>query len=349
MSELSADYHETSIQFVGDIIAQTKNGTPATNFTNSCMAKDVILKPTATLRTEDGVIVTPNKILTASNYNTSNTRETIHITRMERFNNEDFNVSKYINIDYIDNDLNITKDKFIDGNSGLVNLDLRYNIQKHLTKTINPIQITFNNIDVKSEDAYSEANKSNHYVPTGNKDLNNTVRNFYFAQVAPDRLIYPRVNFAKVKIIKTPLNVDIFCNRPKSYCQETNIFDNTVLSSSPRKQEGWYLSVNHDTNMDGKVNSLTPLPNNATTTVPPISFNSGRAEGVSTTLLDCSVPTTTIIIGSDKAIEYNPKGNPPYYKVECVQNADAEWAGIGETGNLIDTKANRKIGGKMDW
>ena len=348
MSELNSDYHETAIQFVGKIIAQTKNATATTNFTSSCMAEDVTLNPTATLKTEDGFIVTSNKILTASNLS-NNPREAIKIIRMERFNNEDFNVSNYSSIDYIDNELNITRDRFLDENNGSIDLDLRYNIQKHLTKTINPIQITFNNLIVQSTNAYSEANQSNHYIPKGYKDLNGTVRNFYFTQVAPDLILYPRVNFAEVKTIQTPLNVDIFCNRPKSYCQETNVFDNTILSSSPRKQEGWYLSVNHDANTDGKVSSLTPTPNNATTSTPPISFNLGRDGTVVTTLLNCSAPTVTVVIGSDTALHYNPKGSSPYYKVECIQNANAEWTGIGKTGNLIETKSNTKIGGKMEW
>ena len=348
MSELSQNYHNTAIQFEGEIIAQTQNSTATSNFTSSCMAKDVLLTPVATIKTEDGILVAPNKMMTASN-DGNNSREELDFIRMERFNNEDFNISAYHSVPYISNELNITGSKFLDDQNGSVTLDLRYNIQKHLTKTINPIQITFDSLSVISTNAYSEANQSNNHIPVGFKNLNNSIRNFYFAQVAPDLLVYPRVNFAQTKIIQTPLNVDIFCNRPVNYCQDTNVFENTVLSSSPRKQKGWFLSVNHNAQNDGNVTSLNPSPNNATTSSTPIVLTSGRNGVVATTLSNCSAPSVTIVIGSDTALNYHPKGQPPYYKVECIQNADSEWAGIGKAGNIIQTQSNVEIGGKVDW
>ncbi|CAA6818527.1 MAG: Unknown protein [uncultured Sulfurovum sp.] len=348
MSPLNQNYYQTGMQFKGEIVAQGKNNVSTSNFSHSCMAKDLLLTPLASLKSEDGLITAPKTILTAP-IEGNHSREEVNIIRMERFNNEDYNLSNYNTLAYVTDELNITADKFLDGKNGSVELDLRYNIQKHLTQPINPINIKFDNIHVKSDTAYSETNKSTQHVPKGEKNFNGIERNFYFTQVASDLLNYPRIYFKKSKVVRTPLNVDIFCNAPKAYCQETGILNNTVIESSPRKQQGWYLSVNHDQSSDGEVTSLTPNPNVVNISPIPVKFSSGRNGVVLTSFNNCTIPSTKISIGTDPVLDYHPQGMPPYYVVNCTNQDDSQWTGIGESGNIIKSKAGVHSVGKMDW
>jgi hypothetical protein len=349
MSDLSRNYYDTAIQFEGNITALTKRSKPTSNFTVGCMAQNITLLPDASLESEDGVVLFPNKILTAQ-YDENRSRTEVKISRMERFNSEDFNVTTINKIDYITETLSIKKDKFLNEKNGTVMLDLRYNIQKKLNQPINPIQVTFNSLKIEASLAHSDANETTNFIPKGFKNLGSMVRNFYFAQVAPDLINYPRVNFQQIKNLSTPLNVDIFCNANRAYCRKTQIFNNTNLESSPRKQKGWFLSIHHDKNNDGEVISL--IPNRANVTPPniPIKFTLGRDGTLTTRIVSCTAPTiTTIAIGSSPTLKYNPHGNVPYYTVECTPTDPSEWTGIGLTGNVLDVKSNVKGGGKMDW
>ena len=352
MSDMNSSDNNVSIQFVGSITAKNIDSNRTyTNYTDGCVAEDVILMPDATVLVDDGVINSsfPSRIRTATH--STEARENVSLTRMALFNSETLNHLHFSEISNISAPLNITREKFLDTNRGTMMLDLRYNIKKHPSLPINPIQITFHNINVSSPMAWSLANKltmTNPYIPIGTKDLGE-VRNFYFAQVAPDKIHYLRVNFNKTKIIRTPLNVDIFCKAPEAYCTQTNIFNNTEVESSPRKQEGWYLSTNHDGANDGVVTALEPSPNIVTTTVTPIPFTHGRNGLVLTKFNNCNSSKSIVVIKTTPALSYKPNGNNPYYVVECTNKDDSEWAGIGNAGNILDSKSNVNFEGKMDW
>ncbi len=350
MSELNATENNLSLQFVGDIVAQNeKNGT-TTNFTAGCMAKDLTLLPDATVETEDGILGSvggPTSIKTVPQ--STGVRANVAVVRRVEFNG-DSNDTSFATIADIASPLNIAKAKFLDENNGTLHIDLRHNIQKHPSLPINPVQTTLSGVNVNSAQAWSKANGELQFVPSGVRDLNNTVRNFYFAQVAPDLVLYPRVNFAKVKVVRTPLNVDIFCNASESYCNKTNIFNNTSVESSPRKQQGWYLSVNHDGANDGRVTALTPTSNSVTIApATPIEFTNGRNGVVMTTFSNCSVPKVNVTIKSTAGLSYNPQGNLPYYSVECTENNASDWAGVGKAGNLLETKPDVVQRGRVDW
>ncbi len=350
MSELNATENNLSLQFVGTITAQNeKNGT-TTNFTAGCMAKGLTLLPDATVETEDGILGAvggPTHIKTVAK--ADGTRENVAVARMVEFNG-DANDTTFSVVNDIASPLNIAKEKFLDENNGSLHIDLRHNIQKNPSLPINPVQVVLAGLNVDSPQAWSMANSQNQFVPNGVRNLNNTIRNFYFAQVAPDLILYPRVNFAKIKFVRTPLNVDIFCNTIDAYCAKTNIFNNTSIESSPRKQQGWYLSVNHDNVNDGKVTSLTPTPNNVNIApATPIEFTNGRNGVVITTFNNCNASKVNVTIESTAGLSYNPQGNLPYYSVECTENNASDWAGVGKTGNILEIKPDVDKHSRVDW
>ena len=141
-----------------------------------------------------------------------------------------------------------------------------YCLNKHLTEPINPVQVTFHGIDINSTDANSIAHDKinitpNIHTPKGSELFNNNVKNFYFARVVSQLDNYPRVNINISPLVRTPLNVDIYCQTHSiDYCMNRKIFENSSVTSTTREANGWYLSKNHNGMLDGNVTNLVPAP-----------------------------------------------------------------------------------------
>ncbi|MBU1668709.1 hypothetical protein KKC13_09830 [bacterium] len=352
MSELNAGYNDVAVQFEGNITAKSEGNITTTNFIDGCMAENVIVAPDALIKSEDGI----NQLLRTSHQaNLSPQRANVNIRRMVRFNG-DVNDTHFASINYFTNGLTIPASKFLVGNNnGSMTLDLRYNIDKHHSRTINPIHVNFNSIAINAIDAQSSANGIvNYYTPSGGQQFTNNVRNFYFTQVAPDDVIYHRVNVDVSPTIRTPLNVEIFCDKNSSYCDETNLTAYTNINSSPRRDAGWYLSTGHDSNNDGQVIQLDDTPD--IVDIAPdenITFVHGRNGLVINTFNDCVPPfeTTVVTITPSPVLQYHP--NPannglPTYEIPCKRNPSA-WSGLGETGNIVETNTTTNTAGKIDW
>ena len=353
MSDMNSTDNNVSLQFEGNITAMSEDNVTNTNFTKGCVATDMVLVPDVSVLVDDGWLVpsgTPNRIRTA-NYK-HKAREDVQISRMVKFNDEVLSPSHFSHMLNFDAPIEVLSDKFLDENNGTSLLELKYNIQKSMTLPINPVQITLHGLEGYAPMSWSEAEgrvNSNPYIPIGKQDLADVERNFYFAQVAPDRILYPRVNFTVSKVIRTPFNVDIFCNASESHCRQTKLLANTKVESSPRKQDGFYLSVHHNVDADGMVTELSSSPKNVTTTPTPIKFTDGRNGEPLTKFNNCNSPKSVVSITSSPALMYYPNGKLPYYVVECIKKEASDWTGIGQTGNVMDSKSNVEIEGKMDW
>jgi len=352
MSELNAEYHDVAIQFEGNITAKSEENITTTNFTNGCMAEKLTVTPNALVKSEDGI----NQLLqTSYQVHLKPKRTHVKIRRMVRFN-DDIKDTHFTNIDYFTNGFNIPASKFLVGdNNGSMSLDLRYNIDKQYSRTINPVQVSFDSIAINSIDAQSSANGIPHnYTPSGGKAFHNNRRNFYFTQVAPDNTVYNRVNIDVSPTIRTPLNVEIFCDKNTSYCHESNLTAYTNISSSPRRDDGWYLSTKHEKKKDGVVIQLNDTPDIVKITPDKnITFVHGRNGLIINTFDDCVPPfkKTVVTITPSPVLKYHP--NPenhglPTYEIPCKKNPSA-WSGIGETGSLVETNTTTNTASKIDW
>ncbi len=357
MSEINSTFNSVAISYQGDIVAKSQDDTTTTNFTSSCMAEDVLLDLVVTTMSDGGI----DKPITTTK------GTAVEFTRVIKFNNEvgvivDRNQT-FANLPTI----NITKDKFKDDNNGTVFIDIRYNVNKSLSETINPIQITFHKADVNSTNSYSLAEKIDNFIPKGLQNLGNSIRNFYFAQVAPDKNRYPRVYFKNGDTIRTPMQIEIFCGSgvDTQYCTDTNLTNHIKEESSPRAEIGWFLSIDHNATVDGAVTALIPkssIPNVLqfkTASLPtfPILFTNGRNGTVTTKFTNPhGTQKYRVDIYPDPPLKYYggkskstiPKGFPDF-QVEGTENNASTWTGVGETGNLLEMKANTNSAHKMDW
>ncbi len=354
MSEINSTFNSVAVALQGDITAMSRDGNITTNFTDGCFSKDTLLNVGVTTLSDTGI---DQSIKTTKGSD-------INFTRVTRFNSEtNVTIDRNSKFNLLPN-INISKDKF--KTNAKAHLDIRYNIDKNLAETINPIQITFRKIDTNSTEANSTANlldELNPYIPKGSESLNNTVRNFYFAMVSPDKIKFPRLYFKNGDTIRTPLQIEIFCGGSvnSKYCQDTNLSNHTSIASSPRVESGWYLSIDHNATVDGGVNNLVPNSStpNILTFFPtmPIRFTNGRNGVIMTRFTNPhGTQKYRVDIYADPQLRYyggNPIPNVPqgvnHYFVMGTENNASTWTGVGKTGNILYIKPNRDSAHKLDW
>ena len=357
MSEINSTFSSVAIALQGDVTAKSKDGYITTNFTDGCFSQDTLFNVTVTTLSDRGI---DKAIKTTKGSD-------INFTRVTRFNSEANVTISRSSIFNLMPDINISKDRF--KTNAKAHLDIRYNIDKNLAETINPIQITFKRIDTNSTEANSTANlldEANPYIPKGTEDLNNTIRNFYFAKVSPDKIRFPKLYFKNGDTIRTPLQIEIFCGGSvdSKYCQDTNLIKHTSIASSPRVQNGWYLSIDHNATVDGGVNKL--VPDSSTTNIltfspaMPIKFINGRNGVVMTRFTNPhGTKKYRVDIYADPQLRYyggKPKSNIPqginHYFVIGTENNASTWTGVGKTGKILEIKGDTKYNNytkKIDW
>jgi len=353
MSELSNAYNQVSLQLDGNITAQNEKNATTTNFTKSCVATDTQLLTSTDMLTDEG---NGTKIIRTIINPTTNNKVDINITRMSLFNHKNINSSAtYDSLVNMDTPLNIPSNKFLDENNGTLFLELRYNIEKHLFLPINPVQFQLKKLIAKAEDANSTAKnmvEPTPYIPIGEQTLGK-VKNFYFSRVSSDKENYPRISLNNTNTIRTPLNIDIFCDGNISFCTQTGVRVHTVLTSDSSANIGWYLSKDHNETLDGGVTLLTSTY--TTLSINPfkdITFEDGREGLIFNQFNDCTNKEIKVVISPNTPLLYatNPNDNgKPFYTVSCTDNNSSELSGIGQTGNIINNEANTNQTSKIDW
>jgi len=345
---MDKDLDTVAVQLIGTLIAQNQSGDKTSNFTENCMATNVDLTLGVDYTSDTGF----NTPLQTTLSPTGGAKLPVRLNRSFEFNRDGATMIER-NITTIVTPITIGSGNFLEKNTsnrGSVFVDMRYNIAKNITRTINPVQIAFNTLDVNSKASQSHTEEINNFIPKGHKDLNQT-RFFYFTQVVPDKPIYSRVNFPKNSpsiAVGTPLSVDIFCknNLVPNFCEDMNILNNTLIHASPRKADGWYISTNHNHDFDGNITQLRSL-NPISLTVSPninVPFSNGQTSVIST-VNDANHTNNVVTITLPSQLEYMEQN----YTVPVTGNASGDWAGIGRAGNVLNTKANTRNSNKNDW
>ncbi len=348
MMNLNANNDNVAIAFNGTIEAQNVDNNATSNFTAGCVATNLLLDLNATTVSDEG---TNHDIHTADNITP------VNFSRVIRFNGETNRANFDVNntLRRINTILPISSNRFLNDRNGSMSLDMRYNLNKTISQPINPVEVRFHSINVNSSDANSSAHQIDNHTPSGTRAFLNNRRNFYFARVVSDLNNYPRVNMHVSPMVRTPLNVDIYCGTTiLNYCRDRNVLNHTSLSGTTRKQNGWYLSTDHNGSVDGNVTALTPdfttitlTPNPTPTKVDSddITLNHGHTGTPNGTFNNCTNPTITVTISTDPVLAFNPSN----YKLHCTDVNASQWTGIGKSGNILEITPKVDKSGKMDW
>ncbi|CAA6813516.1 MAG: Unknown protein [uncultured Sulfurovum sp.] len=349
MSDLSLS-NQMGVELFTDVIAQGKNHTPLTNFTDSCVAKNVPLNLNYLISTENlENNVSYTNILTRNGTPQS-------FKRIISLNDTNSSVAE---VTHLDTNVNLPSDAFFNHNEGNASIRILYNVDKNLSETMNPIDVNFLTIDTNATESEAKREgKDNPALKTENTGIiANGERKFYFTRVAPDMENYPESYDLKQS---TPLSVEIFCELNRTWCAD--MVPSSIGLNSKHTKYGWYTATNHVTPRDGTITLLSP-DDNVNFTISPEDTNltaqDGRYHNVLTSYTGNALDdNTTRSVGVEVTVSTSPwlryhdnsslNGNP-FYRATYKNKSFGTITGIGKSGHGINIKANETESKRLSW
>ena len=322
--------------FEGNISAEGYNNNILSNFTDSCAANgiDVILDLNKT-------ILTGTVIATDENGSTS----PVNFQQML------LDIYQPINgtLDETDASMVFGPNNFEKNDGGRAYLNLLYNFKKPANAVMNPVDVNFTYLEATAPDANATAYAANSTIEYNTPDGNVTGGSlrFYYARVQPGQYF---IDDIKEDFIMTSLSVQIYCyhDTNTTYCSSQGLggVGTYPLASN---ESAWYSAEAHDGSVDGNINSLTVVAGSGTVTPNAnVNFNNGSRTNIRVNHTgDVRPNTVTINASLDPWLFYHP--NLPFIRYSVRFTADGNWAGVGNTGNVLDTKPRNKENNRVDW
>jgi len=176
---------------------------------------------------------------------------------------------------------------------------------------------------------------------------------FYYGRVRPAKTFYHNVS-ADSQV--TPVLIDVFCDisTDLNYTKCNNYGIATTDAEFAGNGLQWWLALRHDsTQNDGNV-SLTI--NNGTlnkNTADILSGSNAKDNNIAVTISGQRPSTTDVSLGTGTNTWLitnpdNPNTTPALFEqVEFV--GTSSWTGHGQTGNVVDSNASKKINKRLGW
>ncbi|NPA51156.1 MAG: hypothetical protein GXO02_05955, partial [Epsilonproteobacteria bacterium] len=323
-----------ALRLKGVIKAVGKNGVVNSNFTNSCMARDIKIKLDN--------IFTPSKLIDVIGNRVAFKYALFDgsIDNLSTLNIKEFNSS---------NEIDFQKYRFLDSLKGVANINLYMNFRRYYNVASNPSKVDIKGIKVYNASLKSIASLNKNHYPIGDISANKSFY-FYYGRVIPTKSFYDDIENISVK---TPIKFTIYCDLDEDKCKDFKI----DVSKGIAHSYGWYWATQHDINKDGKLTLITSPSNLASVTPQINSLKNGLAKDVE--VRDDSNNTimrpftVTIKSGVDSApwLLYYQWANkiPPYlYKVRFVPK-NATWSGVGKTGHAIESNGEGRRSHRTTW
>lgn len=342
MNDLSESL-DMALNLNTNIVARSKNDKQLTNFTNSCEAQDLILSMDYKITTDD-----INSQTTYSKITTTQGSEVI-FKRVITYNGATPNIKNVIPT-HLDKNITISADKFLDINDGNSTVSMLFNITKNVSEPTNPIKIQFENLRVNTIDS-SALLQNKEYQPKGDNYLDIT-KKLYFSSVAPDIENYPD---EYDRYCVTPISVLIYCDVNTSWCSDMigNNGQNSIKTNI-----GWYTSILHDSNKDGKVlnfnvDNLLAVVTPKAENLPNFNENiPGKIIKLTTGYSGNTFPAEVQVdMDLSPWLKYHrdPSRNGVPFWRNTFRDRNATWSGIGEAGKQIEITTTTRPAKKISW
>ena len=336
-SDLLKQPIDTSVSYIGLLIAKGKDGTRVSNFTKGCAAQDVILDINVTTDADNTDTISPlNQYL----QHTSSTDTSWHTTASG-----------------LDKNITLTKDAFLDTQKtvdgvtikpGKAQILLHTTFKKPKTQPIDPIKAFYNGLSCASPNSKSKADMGT-FIPKGKRTDSDSLI-YYFARVRSRLELYDNITQSSKN---TPLFVDIYCGLGDASC-------NTLynLGTPSRNAEtNWYSAAMYDSNTDGNITNLTlaSIQGTATPSVTPttnIAFKDINAsrEDVNVSITGATRPSVIdVTITTPPWLSYNPQNSSGYPEYRLRFIGGTSWAGVGNTGKVVGTTSSTTAVKRMNW
>ena len=324
-----------AININGDILAKGEKGTTLSNFTSSCVAKDIELLIDHNITTDQGTFSNTNMTF-------ETTKGTPVQASMILKHNGVAMATGYQNLNL---PITVRAEDFLNSDKGSSQIEVLYNIEKNLNETTNPIKIEFFKMEANATSSLSSVNDQA-WTAESNVSLVGS-KYFYFSRLAPDMENYHKTSEPS---ILTPVTIEVYCEHNLTWCEE-------MLNNNGRNnfhtQLGWYTAYRHDILTDGTIFALTPSSNNVGVTDPiDFSYSNGRYTNIETSNQISNVNhTVQVDIGATSWLNYHQSvvGGIPFWRVTFDEKDVARPSGIGSTGHKLDMNQSDTQVHRIDW
>ena len=333
--------------FDGNITAQGKLGGTLTNYTNGCAATDVRLNAKITSTTASTL---PLQLYLTSVAGSSKTETTLGL----------------------ETNLTLAQTAFEDNNDqGLAKIKLYSTLKKpYRTSSItapevNPIRITYEDLNATGDSATSSADLVT-IIPSGGTPYDTNIT-FVYGKLVPEKRLY---NDVAVAYKTTKLYVDIYCGVLMT-CSDYNLTTSMPALAQGESSE-WYLADMFNSATIGdttlKVTTYAGIdadPYVSTTliakakTINNVPFDNptvAKQEDINVSVVGIGRPSI-VKIKYDPVpwLDYDTKLDTPtnknndsdYYRVKFI--GERGWAGVGNTGQVIDNTSSSDTRPRMNW
>ena len=338
-NDLLAQPINTSVSYIGLLVAKDMQGKRVSNYTQGCAAQDVVL--------DVNITTTPNN--------------TDALSPLQQYLQHTSSIDTTWNAKAtgLDANITLTKSAFPDATSvgdgqtidpGEARVLLHTTFTKPKDIPINPILSLYNGIDSTSLTSNSKAHMGDH-VPVGsNTNSDNLI--YYFAKVRASLDLYDNVTAASRT---TPLFVDIYCSLGDSLCNTTY----NLNIPSQNAAVNWYSAAMYDSVNDGNITALIPTKIFGQPVTPSVSPNTNVAfidsnasrSDVNVSVAGTGRPSTIgVSIQTPPWLSYNPDDllfGYPTYRVRFIGNSS--WSGVGNTGKVVETTSSTSATKRMNW
>jgi hypothetical protein len=241
----------------------------------------------------------------------------------------------------------VSKNVFITTDqNGTAQLSIKLNLHRLQNQTVDPFEMNTTGITVIDTDG-TENNSSTTVLPPSSAT-------YLYARAKSTLDFYDDVT---TNSISTPITIQVYCSLwPDSLCQNHSI----NLNNGKTNNNKWWLSTAHDTSTnDGNITLKIDVPTSGASVTPHVSItangidtNVNVAASTTTRPLKVQVDLDTTNPGDTSSwLIYNPASAllppSPFYKVKFIGSSG--WAGSGQTGNVVESNANKRKIRRLEW
>jgi len=240
-----------------------------------------------------------------------------------------------------------------------VSQQLMFNFERTNNAPVNPFDYNVTDINISVQSEYTGTAPDSPVTIRGSAvGTGANQSHFFYGRTKASKELYNNVDSSSKN---TPILLQVYCNSWPAVCpQLANI---TYLNTS---DNDWKINQDHNASKDDGNITLTSPPaklsggsGNAptvTTTVDiitlgkndAITVNRGGTDDLPMTL---GINLNTVGLNTSSWLIYNPS-NPtsdpiPFYRVKFIGTSG--WTGFGNTGNVVDANASKKIHNRLGW
>ena len=234
---------------------------------------------------------------------------------------------------------------------------LLFNYDRTQNNPSDPFIINGSEVNTTITSTYTSTKADEGNATIKGDDIADGSATFYYARVRPARDFYPNVTAAQQN---TPVLIDVYCDISVTMafgmCNGFGI--DTSSGFFGGNEYKWWLALKHDRalndgNVTLKVNGTGGL--NRTNVIIRSATNNAEDANIIVTPGTVNRPVTVRIdLKTDTKTEtnewiYDPTGiiPPPFEEVEFIGSSD--WTGQGQTGNVVNSNASKKINKRLGW